>query len=29
MRLYGLMLADDPTVHVPVPIAGLLHQRGC
>ncbi len=23
MRLYGLMLADHPTVHVPVPIAGF------
>ena len=25
MRLYRRMLANDPTVHVPVPIAGLLH----
>src|SRR5579864_6166050 len=27
MRLYGLMLAHDPTVHVPVPIAGHCTRR--
>jgi predicted unusual protein kinase regulating ubiquinone biosynthesis (AarF/ABC1/UbiB family) len=27
MRLYGLMLADVPTVHVPVPIAGYSTKR--
>ena len=27
MRLYGLMLANDPTVHVPVPIAGYCTRR--
>ena len=27
MRLYGRMLANDPTVHVPVPIAGFCTRR--
>jgi predicted unusual protein kinase regulating ubiquinone biosynthesis (AarF/ABC1/UbiB family) len=27
MRLYGLMLADDPTVHVPVPFADFSTKR--
>jgi predicted unusual protein kinase regulating ubiquinone biosynthesis (AarF/ABC1/UbiB family) len=27
MRLYGLMLADSPTVHVPVPIQGYCTNR--
>jgi predicted unusual protein kinase regulating ubiquinone biosynthesis (AarF/ABC1/UbiB family) len=27
MRLYGLMLANDATVHVPVPIAGYCTRR--
>ena len=27
MRLYGIMLRDDPTVHIPVPIEGLCTTR--
>ena len=27
MRLYGLMLADDPMVHVPVPVEGFCTHR--
>ncbi len=27
MRLYGLMLGNDPTVHVPVPFAGFCTKR--
>jgi predicted unusual protein kinase regulating ubiquinone biosynthesis (AarF/ABC1/UbiB family) len=27
MRLYGLMLADSPTVHVPVPMPGFCTKR--
>ena len=27
MRLYSLMLTDDPTVHLPVPIAGYCTRR--
>jgi predicted unusual protein kinase regulating ubiquinone biosynthesis (AarF/ABC1/UbiB family) len=27
MRLYGLMLAHDPTVHVPVPVVGYCTRR--
>jgi predicted unusual protein kinase regulating ubiquinone biosynthesis (AarF/ABC1/UbiB family) len=27
MRLYGLMLANDPTVHVPVPFSGFSTKR--
>jgi predicted unusual protein kinase regulating ubiquinone biosynthesis (AarF/ABC1/UbiB family) len=27
MRLYGLMLVNDPTVHIPVPIAGYCTRR--
>jgi predicted unusual protein kinase regulating ubiquinone biosynthesis (AarF/ABC1/UbiB family) len=27
MRLYGAMLADEPTVHIPTPIAGLGTSR--
>jgi predicted unusual protein kinase regulating ubiquinone biosynthesis (AarF/ABC1/UbiB family) len=27
MRLYGLMLADEPTVHVPVPVPHLCTRR--
>jgi predicted unusual protein kinase regulating ubiquinone biosynthesis (AarF/ABC1/UbiB family) len=27
MRLYGLMLANDPAVHVPVPIGGYCSRR--
>jgi predicted unusual protein kinase regulating ubiquinone biosynthesis (AarF/ABC1/UbiB family) len=27
MRLYGLMLANDPTVHVPVPVEGYCSKR--
>jgi len=27
MRLYGLMLADDPLVHIPVPIPGYCTKR--
>ena len=27
MRLYGLMLAEDPTVHVPLPVPGFCTNR--
>ena len=27
MRLYGIMLRDEPTVHVPVPVEGLYTRR--